>query len=212
MSASCGSLRAGSSQIEIYGDGSFNALLLYGSWAFTVPALALHGAEAESGPGIETFEVMALLAGLHEVITVDQTIRPIHVYSDSQVALAFWRYAAGRTLLPDRKGLNRVRHLFDLAVELIARRRVTFTLVKPRCGPHRDCHRRAAQKLRHAIATSATIATQLTLRTEVERQQCLLREQEALQAQLTAVEEELLLTNVRLRALERAQSAARHGG
>ena len=43
MSLPHGSLLAGSSQIEIYGDGLFNALLLYGSWAFTVKnELAAH--------------------------------------------------------------------------------------------------------------------------------------------------------------------------
>lgn len=204
------SLLAGPADIQVYGDGSFNAVLSLGSWAFAIPELSLYQAAVDSGTGIETFEVLAILAGLRAVLAVDHTERPIQVHSDSQFAHSFWKHAGERTL-PNRKSFDRVRHLFDLAVGLLAQRQVMFLPVTAACGPYRDCHRRAAKTLRHAVATNTTMATELALGIEREHHQRLLQKQEDLQAKLTIVEDELLLTSVRLRALEQAASATSYG-
>jgi hypothetical protein len=41
-------------EIHLFGDGSYQSLISFGSWAFFTPTLGLQGAETEAGPAVDT--------------------------------------------------------------------------------------------------------------------------------------------------------------
>jgi len=131
-------LAAGLPEIHIFGDGSFQQLLGTGTWAFSVPAFALQQVGLEAGPSVEHFEIRAALSAIHTVLELDQTRRPLRVFTDSEIALNFLQHAAKRDLLPPRKSFHRVRVLYDLAVALAAQRRVVPVKVRPKRAEHVD--------------------------------------------------------------------------
>jgi len=55
-------LLPGKSEIDLFGDGSYQDLISMGSWAFYAPDLGVEKSGLETGPGIENFEITAVLA------------------------------------------------------------------------------------------------------------------------------------------------------
>lgn len=198
-------LAAGLPEIHIFGDGSFQQLLGTGTWAFSVPAFALQQAGLEAGPSVEHFEIRAALSAIHTVLKLDQTRRPLRVFTDSEIALNFLQHAAKRDLLPPRKSFHRVRVLYDLAVALAAQRRVVPVKVRPKRAEHVDCHRRAAKRMRDELASDAALAWKLAFRREEDRREALVEERAALHLRLEALEEEALLIATRMHALQQVR-------
>src|SRR4051794_32723282 len=77
-------LKAGETEVHLYGDGSCYQELEVGAWAFYVPAFGVGQAGFGLGSHVEYFEFQAILAGMESILSVDATARPIHVHSDSQ--------------------------------------------------------------------------------------------------------------------------------
>jgi hypothetical protein len=194
-------LAASPLEIDLFGDASYQPLIATGTWAFSVPALGLEGVGLGTGAGVEYFEGMAALSSIRSVLEIDRTPRPLRVHSDSELALQFLQRAVKREPLPTRKSFDRVRPLYDLAIGLAAKRRIVPVRVAPTRPEHGDCHRRAAKKLRHELATNPTLAWQLALRTEQHRLEALVKEQTTLQLRLEALEEQAVLIGTRIRAL-----------
>src|ERR1700719_4634769 len=108
-------LQAGSDEIRIHGDGSFQNKLGVGAWAFRVAEFYLDRGAVEVGSGIEVFEFTALVRGIEAVLALDRTARPIHVHGDSQYVQTVFQCLLRNEPLPERKTFNRVRNLYGIA-------------------------------------------------------------------------------------------------
>jgi hypothetical protein len=164
----------------------------------------LEGVGLDTGPGVEYFEAMAALASIGSVVEIDETHRPLRLHTDSELALQFLRRAVKRERLPQRKTFDLMRPLYDLATDLAARRRIVPVKVASTRLEHGDCHRRAARKLREELATNASFAWRLAVRSEQHHLELLVKERTALQLRLEALEEEAVLIETRIRALNKA--------
>jgi hypothetical protein len=69
-------LSAGKTTIDLVGDGSYQHVIHLGSWAFCAPEFGLENSGIETGPGIEHFEITAVLAGIEAILRIDHTQRP----------------------------------------------------------------------------------------------------------------------------------------
>lgn len=185
----------------MFSDASYQPLLGLGSWAFYVADFSIENVGLAPGPGIENFEIMAALSGLERVLALDHTSRKVRLHIDSQYAIRFLRHAVERTALPTRRTFDRVRDLFQYAMDLTVRRRIVLTSVQTSRPEHIACHRNAAKRLRQELAAHPVFAAKVARRKEEERLQCLEKERFALQRRLDKVEEEIVLTNARSNAL-----------
>jgi hypothetical protein len=103
--------------------------------------------------------------------------------------------------LPGRRTFNRVRNLYDRAVDVVSQRRLVLTKVSSSRPEHADCHRRAIQRLRQEIVSDSALAWQFALGKEEQRLESLFKERATLQRRLDAIEEEAVLIRVRMAAL-----------
>jgi ribonuclease HI len=194
-------IAAGPSEIHVFSDASYQAVLGLGSWAFYIADFGIENVGLAPGPGIENFEIMAALSGLERVLAVDHTSRRVRLHIDSQYAIRFLRHAIKRTALPTRRTLDRVRGLFQYALDLTVRRRIVLASVETSRPEHIACHRNAAKRLRQELAAHPAFAAKVALRKEEDRLQCLEKERFALQRRLDKIEQEIVLTNTRSNAL-----------
>ena len=135
------------------------------------------------------------------VRALNRTVRPIHVYSDSQyVQIAFVSLLRNQPL-PARKAFNRIRTLYSAAERHAAARTIRFSRVSQNNADHRHCHHLALNMLRQHIRGNSDLALDYALRDEAKRYTSLIRERTKLETRLRAIEEELLLSDTRSRAL-----------
>ena len=80
-------------KIDLFSDGSFQDMISLGSWAFVAPGLGVEDTGVESGAGIEHFEIVAVLAGVETIARLDQTCRPIRVFTDSECGMLMLQHA-----------------------------------------------------------------------------------------------------------------------
>jgi hypothetical protein len=166
-----------------------------------VPAPGLEGAGFEDGPSTEYFEIRAALAAINSVLEIDHTYRPLRVNNDSELAIQLLQHAAKGEPLPTRKSFDLIRPLYDLAVEFAKQRRIIPVKVNSMRPEHEDCHRRAAKRMRVALADDSALAWRLAFRKEEYRLEAVMKERRTLQQRIEVLEEEALLIGVRISAL-----------
>jgi len=202
-------LLPGKSEIDLFGDGSFQDLISIGSWAFFAPGLGLESAGVETGPGIEHFEITAVLAGIEAILAIDQTRRPIQVFSDSDVGILLLEHAAERKKLPNRPAFQRSRQLFDWALRLTSQRRVNLTRIGSGSTPeHKYCHQLASTALRSAIAADPALSRQLAMRKDAQRLHAVQKQQQDLRRKLVALGKEALVIQARWQEVDELSPGA----
>lgn len=198
-------LAGGPQEIAIYGDGSFRWEALAGAWAAFVPALGLQFTGVGRGSSIEEFELMALVEGVRAMLAIDYTSRPLHLYTDSDTALAAVRHLGTRSGLPAQKSLDRIRELYACAGSLIGKRSLRASKARTDSPFHRLCHRAANKAMQGHVRDLLATDFEVKLRYEECRRKQWAVELERLHRRAKLVEAELEECNDRIAQLRSCQ-------
>jgi ribonuclease HI len=184
-------LPPGKPDILLFGDGSFQDLISMGSWAFYAPGFDLENAGMEPGPGIDYFEITAVLAGLEAILSIDHTQRPIRIFTDCDCGMLLFQHAIARKRLPTQPIFQRVRHLFDWALHLLSQRGISLTRIGSGSTPeNKHCHQLASLKLRSGIAADPALSSQLAMRRHTQGLTVIRKQQRVLRRKLKELEKE----------------------
>jgi ribonuclease HI len=196
-----GLLQAGSEDIRIYGDGSFQHQLSVGAWAFRVSQFGLDHGAVEAGSTVEFFEFAAILRGIEAVVALDRTARPIHVFSDSQYVQKAFQPLLRKEPVPQRKAFNRIRALYSVTEQQLANRQIRFSMVSRTDADHSRCHLLAITTLREHIRGNRDLLIDIALRAEASRYESFTKERARLETRLRVIEDQLLFSYTRSQAL-----------
>ena len=149
--------------LDLYADGSFCRELGIGAWAFCVPRLNLSRTGSSVGATVARFEFLAVLHGLEEVVAVDRSDLPLHVFSDcnSTVAAINWLRDGKPQKAPAR--FSDRSDLLPRLVSILEQRLVQVTRYTGGSKHHRTCHRSANRRLREEIAKDPDACRRLIL-------------------------------------------------
>jgi ribonuclease HI len=104
--------KSGVKEIVVYGDASFSKDLFAGAWAAYIPAFGLSVSGIAAGSSIEHFEMLALVEGVGAALAINHTIRPLHLYTDSQCVMIVLQHLSSRSPLPESKKFENLRDLY----------------------------------------------------------------------------------------------------
>lgn len=195
-------------EIDLFSDGSFQDMISLGSWAFFVPGLGVEDTGVESGAGIEHFEIVAVLAGVETIVRLDQTCRPIRVFTDSECGTLMLQHAVERKRLPIRPMFHRVEHLYERAVESTALRPISITrLGSSGTKELKYCHKLASRKLRASIAADPTLSLQAAMRRNEQRLITIKKQQEDLAGTFAGLQREAAMIEEHWRKLGKPPAA-----
>jgi ribonuclease HI len=202
-------LAAAKSQIDLFSDGSFQDMISLGSWAFFAPGLGVEDTGVESGTGIEHFEIVAVLAGVETIVRLDQTCRPIRVFTDSECGMLMLQHAVERKRLPIRPMFQRVQHLYDRAVASTALRPISITrLGSSGTKELKYCHKLALMKLRASINADPALSLQAAMRRNTQRLATIRKHQKQLAGNFAALQKEAVMIEEQWRKLGKPPAAA----
>jgi hypothetical protein len=184
-------------------------MISLGSWAFFAPGLGLEDTGVESGAGIEHFEIVAVLAGVETIVRLDQTCRPIRVFTDSECGMLMLQHAIERKRLPMRPMFQRVQHLYDRAVASTAVRPISITrLGSSGTKELKYCHKLALMKLRASINADPALSLQAAMRRNAQRLVTIKKHQKELAGNFAALQKEAVMIEEQWRKLHKPPAAA----
>ena len=190
------------SYIELYADGSFCHELCIGAWAFSIPRLDIIRSGSSEGSTSTRFELLAVLYGLEEILSVDTSEAPLHVFSDCDSTVAVLnRLRDGKRLEKPARYEDRADLLPRLA-GVFERRLVSVTRHTGRNLHHQVCHRNARERLREEIAREPKAGYRLALMRQCARHVQLTKDREEILNRLAAVDEEIDVVRPQIEALE----------
>jgi ribonuclease HI len=193
--------------IELYADGSFCREVSIGAWAFKVPALGLEQVGSSRGSTVTRFEFLAALNGLEEILAVDESERPIHLFSDCESSVALI------SCLRDGEELKKPRRYDDRAdliprlQSVLTRRQIQVTRYGGGSLDHQACHLNASRRLREEVDSDPVLHHQAALVRQRSRLDNLVKEREPLLDKLSRLDEEISLLQLQVETLQSAIQA-----
>jgi ribonuclease HI len=190
--------------IELYADGSFCHEVGIGAWAFKVPELGLEQVGSSRGSTVRRFEFLAALNGLEQILAVDGSEQPIHLFSDCESTVALI------SCLRDGKEPKKPRRYDDRADliprlhSVLTRRQIHVTRYVGGSLHHQACHLSASRRLRQEVDCNPVLHHQAALVRQRSRLDNLVKEREPLLDKLSRLDEEISLLQLQVDTLQSA--------
>ena len=153
--------------------------------------------------------MVAVLAGVEAIGRLDQTCRPIRVFTDSECGMLMLQHAIERKRLPIRPMFQRVQHLYDRAVASTALRPISITrLGSGSTKELKHCHKLALLKLRASIEADPALSLQTAMRRNAQRLITIKKNQKELASTFAALQKEAVMIEEQWRKLRKPPAAA----
>ena len=191
----------GEPEIAVFADASASDHLGIGSWAYNIPTFEVCGAGIDKGGHIERYELAGAVSGIEAAASIDASVRPIHVHTDSGFVLAVLKHLAETAELPPRRSYERVRDLIQRASTALGPRLLSFSRCNGDSADHQRCHLAALREIRWYIHNDVLLRRDLALKREEQKLSGLLRRRIQLEKQLQALDLELAISDTNLRAI-----------
>ncbi len=189
-------------EIRLYADGSYSQEARLGAWAYYSPLLSLRNTGGGHGMTVVRFEFLGLVCGLEEIAATDASARAIEVITDCTASKAVINCLAAGEPLPEAKRYKDILDLIPRLQTVMSGRRIRASAVGKDCSEHRDCHRRAGERLRYEIKNISRFY--MPLLKQSSRLENLKAERAGVLRRLSKLQEDIAMAEAEVEALEAA--------